>query len=345
MSLTRTARSTARAAARYAFQRAAAPFGLRQISALQAQGLPAFLVEPLRVLLHGRCPESARSIVDRIERRRHAVAASGRRYRFEQHDSPHGFVRWLVDASSDAPSDASAASAGTHPRSSPVTSPNASSSASPADVLVSSRWLAESVSLNERWGLFLHLCATHASARTILELGACIGISGAYLASSPACTRLITIEGSPAIARLAEETLSDVSLSNRATVIEGVFDDALPRVFERLAAERRTIDFAYVDGHHDYAATLHYVALLKPHLSRGACIVLDDICLYAEMWRAWTEVSAMPGVSAAVHVGRFGILVWDDRASTPLTFDISRYTGRWPIGPARATAIAASRLG
>lgn len=64
-------------------------------------------------------------------------------------------------------------------------------------------------------------------------------------------------------------------------------------------------------------------------------MVLDDIRLYEEMWRAWTEVSAMPGVSAAVHVGRFGILVWDDRAATPMSFDISRYTGRWPIGPAR----------
>lgn len=128
-------------------------------------------------------------------------------------------------------------------------------------------------------------------------------------------------------------------------MIEGVFDDALPQVFEQLAAEKKTLDLAYVDGHHDYAATLHYVARLAPHMSRGGFMVLDDICLYQEMWRAWTEVSAMPGVSAAVHVGRFGVLVWHDRSSQPKSFDISRYTGRWPIGPARATAIAASRLG
>lgn len=296
---------------------------------MQARGLPPFLVEPLRVLLTGRCPDSARSVVDRIERRRDAIAASDRAFRFVYHESPHGFVRWLIDATPDA-SDASS-----------NTTPGASSK----QEIVTSRWLTESVSLNERWGLFLHLCATHASARTILELGACIGISGAYLASSPACTRLFTIEGSPAIARVAEETLADVSVSSHATVIEGVFDDALPRIFERLAAERRTIDLAYVDGHHDYAATLHYVALLAPHLSRGGCIVLDDICLYEEMWRAWTEVSAMPGVSAAINVGRFGILVWDDRTVTPLSFDLSRYTGRWTVGPARATALVTSRLG
>jgi predicted O-methyltransferase YrrM len=226
------------------------------------------------------------------------------------HDSPHGLVRWMVDAS-------------------------------PEDATLSSRWLTENTSLNERWALFLHLCASHASARTILELGICIGISGAYLASSPSCTRLLTIEASPAIARLARETLSDVA--RHATVVEGLFDDALPHIFERLAEEERTIHFAYVDGHHDEAATRHYVALLAPHLSRGGCIVLDDICLYEEMWRAWTTVSAMPGVSAAVHVGRFGILVWDDQATKKMSFDLSHYTGRWPVGPSRSTTIAAPR--
>lgn len=142
---------------------------------------------------------------------------------------------------------------------------------------------------------------------------------------------------------MARETLADVA--SHAVVVEGLFDDVLPRIFERLATEQRTIDFAYVDGHHDEAATLHYVAQIAPHLSRGGYMVLDDICLYEEMWRAWTTVSALPGVAAAVHVGRFGILVWDDRAAKPMSFDISRYTGRWPIGPARRTALATSRLG
>jgi hypothetical protein len=32
----------------------------------------------------------------------------------------------------------------------------------------------------------------------------------------------------------------DARSTARAAVIEGVFDDALPRIFERLAAERRT---------------------------------------------------------------------------------------------------------
>lgn len=143
-------RRRARSAAGWAWRRAVTPLGLRQLAALQAQGLPPLLVEPLRVLLTERCPESARSVVSRIERRRASVAASGRGYRFEHRESPRGFVRWLVDAS-------------------------------PEEAMVASSWLAHNASLNQRWGLFLHLCAARASARTILELGSCIGISGAYL--------------------------------------------------------------------------------------------------------------------------------------------------------------------
>jgi predicted O-methyltransferase YrrM len=305
-------RRRARSAAGWAYRRAAAPFGLRRLAAMQAEGLPPSLVEPLRVLLTGRCPEDARPVVSRIEKRRAAVAASGRGYRFEHRESPDGFIRWVVDSA-------------------------------PESAVISSQWLAHSASMNERWGLFLHLCAARANSRTILELGACIGISGAYLASSPACTEMTTIEASPAIARVARETLSAVSA--HAKVIEGLFEAALPRIFERLTADQRTLDLAYVDGHHDELATLRYVSQLAPHMSRGGLMVLDDICLYREMWRAWTQVSTMPGVSAAIHVGRVGVLVFDDRATAPKSFDFSRYTGRWPIGPSRVTSIPAPRLG
>jgi hypothetical protein len=62
-------RRQARRAAGWVYRGAAAPFGLRRLSAMRQQGLPAFLVEPLRVLLTGRCPESARPVVQRIEPR------------------------------------------------------------------------------------------------------------------------------------------------------------------------------------------------------------------------------------------------------------------------------------
>ena len=101
------------------------------------------------------------------------------------------------------------------------------------------------------------------------------------------------------MARLAEETLTERRAQSRQPWSEGCSTTPSLGFSNASPPRSRTIDLAYVDGHHDDAATLHYVALLAPHLSRGGCIVLDDICLYEEMWRAWTQVSAMPGVSVA----------------------------------------------
>ena len=59
-----------------------------------------------------------------------------------------------------------------------------------------------------------------------------------------------------------------------------------------------SVDVVYIDGHHGEAVTVHYVRTVMAHLASEALIVLDDIHLYREMWRAWQTVSAMPEVTA-----------------------------------------------
>lgn len=188
-------------------------------------------------------------------------------------------------------------------------------------------WLANNVSVQRRWGLFLHLCAEAFGARTILELGACVGISGAYMAGASSRPRVITIEASPELAPVAAETIARFSTSS--SVLHGMFDDCLP---DALTAP---IGLAYIDGHHDGEATLRYVRTIAPHLEPGALIVLDDIRLYDEMAEAWQRLRALPGVGAAVDVGRFGLLVWGEGEQK--FYDFSRYTGRWKVGGRRPT--------
>lgn len=192
-------------------------------------------------------------------------------------------------------------------------------------------WLANNVSVQRRWGLFLHLCAEAFGAKNILELGACIGISGAYLATASRSPHLVTIEASPELAAAAEETLRGIT--PHATVLQGMFQDRLAD------AMTRPVDLAYIDGHHDGDATLAYVRAVMPHLTNGALIVLDDVRLYSEMFAAWQTLSTMRGFSAAVDVGRFGLLVRGD-AESVRDYDLSRYTGWWPVGGSRAALAA-----
>lgn len=78
-------------------------------------------------------------------------------------------------------------------------------------------WIAYESSVTRNWGTFLYLCAKSFSARRVLELGSCAGISGSYLAAAPLVEKLITVEGSPALARMAIEIIGKIS--RRAIVI------------------------------------------------------------------------------------------------------------------------------
>lgn len=292
------------------YRAGAAPFGLRALDQMLRDGLPPRLHWPLQFLFTGEASAGAENVAARIEHLRADIASRGETYRFAYRPTSVGTARW--------PESAGGSSTGP---------------------LFSSGWLANAASVPRRWGMFLHLCAQAFDARAILELGACVGISGAYLASIPSHPRFLTLEGSAALAPIAHETLA--ALSPRAVILHGPFETGIHRAFAAFADEHLPVDVAYIDGHHDEAATLHYVRSLAPHLASEALVILDDIYLYAEMWRAWQSVRSMRGVAAAVNVGRFGLLVWNGGAGAATQYDLARYTGWWRIGGSRRAAFRA----
>lgn len=279
------------------YRRVMAVAGRRALETMLADGLPPQLEPALRFLFTGHTSAEARHAAERIEALRARIAHKPDTYRFVQHANPLGDVRWLERAAGGE---------------------------------VTSRHLANSTSVDPRWGMFLHLCADGFAAQTILEMGACVGISAAYLASARSQPRLVTIDASEALAEVARETLA--AITDRAAMVVEPFASGLPRA---LASIDAPIDLAYIDGHHDEEATRHYVRTVVPHLAPGALVVLDDIHLYAEMLRAWEAVASMPGFETALNIGRFGLLVWRGGEVRPAQYDLSRFTGWWPVGKSR----------
>lgn len=299
-----TGRLRARRLLGQVYRSLAAPAGRRALDRMIRGGLPPRLSRPIRYLFTGTVPAEAHRVSARIERRRQTIAARPQTYGFAHATTPHGPARWPV-VRADAPD----------------------------GPWVSSRWLAKSASIPRRWGLFLHLCAAGGTRGVVLEFGSCVGIASAYLGSARGGSNLMTLEGSPDLTLVAQATLDE--LAPGATVITGVFDEGLDRAFARLDEERSAIDVAYIDGHHDEAATLHYASRLVPRLQPEALLILDDIYLYEEMWRAWRILSSAPGYSAAVNLGRFGVLVRNAAADRPRIYDLARYTGWWRVGRSR----------
>jgi predicted O-methyltransferase YrrM len=84
----------------------------------------------------------------------------------------------------------------------------------------------------------------------------------------------------------------------------GNFDQILPN----LLAQRKQVDFVYIDGNHTKAATLHYFqeCLAKAH--EGTLLIFDDIYWSKGMEEAWEEIKNHPQVTVTVDLFWIGLV-------------------------------------
>ncbi|MDR3218823.1 MAG: class I SAM-dependent methyltransferase [Dysgonamonadaceae bacterium] len=138
-----------------------------------------------------------------------------------------------------------------------------------------------------------------------LELGTCIGISASYQATAQKLNgkgRLITIEGSEAIAALARKNIRSLQLDN-VEVVCGRFKDVLPAVLQ----DNQPFDCVFIDGHHDEQATIDYFEMILPALSSGALLIFDDISWSVGMKNAWQKISCDERIALAVDLKMLGL--------------------------------------
>jgi predicted O-methyltransferase YrrM len=273
----------------------------RRFDALVQKGLPSVVGPALRYLLDGKIvnPEIS-SLVHRIENIRNEIAAGG--------DTPVEIFYSPKPGSSGA-----------------IVTPDLQPT--PGKVLQFNMSQVARTGKDKKWGTFLHLCARSARSETILELGSCVGISGSYLSSSPYCKEFISVEGSYSLAKLAEQTLRQIS--NKAIVYNKLFDDALDEILPWIGA----IDFAFIDGHHEKLATIHYFNRLVPKLSPGALVVFDDISWSFDMRECWEYMVKQKGFSDALDFGVVGICIWNPSGfSSTKYWDLQELLGRQTIG-------------
>jgi predicted O-methyltransferase YrrM len=142
-------------------------------------------------------------------------------------------------------------------------------------------------------GQLLFRIARHYQPATVLELGTSLGLSTAYLATGAPEARVISMEGSGEIIKMAAENLRSMGVD--AELLPGNFDVLLEPLLERTGKPPATagpVELAFVDGNHRYEPTLRYFHLLMAHMSAPAVLIFDDIHWSADMERAWAEIRA-----------------------------------------------------
>jgi predicted O-methyltransferase YrrM len=139
--------------------------------------------------------------------------------------------------------------------------------------------------------------------KLVLELGTSLGISALHFANGYQKSRVISIEGDPAIATLAQANFNEFQASNIRLVV-GNFDDKLVQVLSELDE----VDMVFLDGNHRKLATLEYLDLIVPKLSSEAIVIVDDIYWSSDMKSAWDTILAKYDFDLGIDLFHFGIL-------------------------------------
>lgn len=163
------------------------------------------------------------------------------------------------------------------------------------------------VSKTKRDALALHLLVRELRPRHALELGTNVGISSSYIASAMQLNgegSLVTMEGSPLRARIADGVHSNLGL--RVEKVLGLFTETLVPYVERC----ESLDFVFIDGHHQYQPTLDYFGAVERKLVDGALVLFDDIRWSEGMLRAWIELARDPRFRVVVDLDRYGVCVF-----------------------------------
>lgn len=169
----------------------------------------------------------------------------------------------------------------------------------------------------KKWAQLLFRVVRHYSPMNIVELGSSLGISTSYMALANIHARVITLEGSGAVAQVAKRNFDAMHLEN-VQVVEGNFDDTLKTVLNQLPS----VDLAFIDGNHRQEPTLRYFneILDKTHVS--SVIILDDIHWSRDMEAAWALIQEHPKVRLTIDLFFFGIVFFNEDIKVKQHFTI-----------------------
>lgn len=265
--------------------------GLEFLSKCLDEGLPTAFEAGLRSMIAGESPSDSVAAFEKVESIRQAIAARG------QEQIP---VYYSPKPAAEGET---------------MTDPGERKS-------FTAEHLALNTSAPSNVGKMIHLFSKGFSSKTTIEFGSCVGIGASYLAASPSCERMITIEASKDLADIARNSVQQVKPD--AEVYNEFFDDALDHL---LPTFENGIDFAWIDGHHEKTATIHYFERIKPHLNENSLVAFDDIYWSQDMLDGWHHLQKTVGVSHSLDIGYVGVCQWVGGDEIPEQWDFKKFAG------------------
>ncbi len=158
------------------------------------------------------------------------------------------------------------------------------------------------IGLKNNWAQLIYSLVKGNKPNTILELGTCCGFSSIYMSKANKSSTIYTIEGACEVAKIATQNIQKANCYNIIQKI-GKFNDIL----KPLLKEIKSVDFAFIDGHHDKDATIKYFEDIKPFLTKNAIVIFDDISWSDGMKESWQIITQDKAIKKYENLEKLGI--------------------------------------
>lgn len=169
-----------------------------------------------------------------------------------------------------------------------------------------------------RIGLFL-------KSKNILELGACVGMSGLSLALAGKSGNIISLEGNQFLSSHCRNLFDQVNVKN-IHCIHSDFNDYLD------TTAVRDFDLVFLDGDHQYDSSLNYISKILNLTNDSAVIIMDDIHWSSGMYKAWKQIINHPYVQCSLETTRWGFLFKNKLLTEGNYVYINENLKPWKIG-------------
>ena len=163
--------------------------------------------------------------------------------------------------------------------------------------------IAKTAGISPKRAELLFRVTNYFQPATILEIGTSLGLATSALALGNTNANVITLEGCPQTANVAQNQLHQFDCNNVENVISE-FKSFL--ISENL--QSTIYNLIYFDGNHSKKATLAYFDLLLPTINNDSVWIFDDIHWSQEMEEAWEIIKNHPKVTVTIDTFQWGFV-------------------------------------
>ena len=163
--------------------------------------------------------------------------------------------------------------------------------------------IAQTAGISPKRAELLFRVTNYFKPAIILEIGTSLGLATSALALGNTNAKVITLEGCPQTANVAQNQLSQFDCKNVENIISE-FESFL--IAENL--QSTIYNLIYFDGNHSKKATLAYFELLLPTIDNDSVWIFDDIHWSSEMEEAWEVIKNHPKVTVTIDTFQWGFV-------------------------------------